>query len=395
MDDLLPCQDICGSEEVGLGMPDSRIKLTREPYGYESLAGKPPDTFRVLLLEPGNRTDPLKGSLFEARKSDGVDYAALSYLWGETNQPSSISIDGKHLSIGTNLSMFLKHLRHTNNTLALWTDAVCIDQENLGERGHQVRLMGDIYRSATDVYAWLGEETYKVATLTSFFSSQKIPHTSPQSQEASRAAKDSTMKTPFKTRARNAARYLMARRNPIVKPETETNDNLFKNVVEFEDPLGFNAVASKIAHKKDAFLVFLDLCKRPYWMRTWIVQELLLGQSVIICIGEVRIEWEDFSTIIDKCAMEWSTVIGWKIPEEMNSVQNLIEMMEMPLENRYNPLEELLQRYSNQKCLDSRDRIYGLLSLAKDCDKIVPDYALNRLDLFFSIERHSTKSSGP
>ena len=38
----------------------------------------------------------------------------------------------------------------------VWVDAVCICQEKVGERNHQVQSMGDIFKAATVVIAWLG-----------------------------------------------------------------------------------------------------------------------------------------------------------------------------------------------------------------------------------------------
>ena len=38
----------------------------------------------------------------------------------------------------------------------MWIDRICIDQLNLSEREAQVRLMVDIYRRASKLYAWLG-----------------------------------------------------------------------------------------------------------------------------------------------------------------------------------------------------------------------------------------------
>ena len=158
MDDTITYRDLLGSEKVEL--EDSPVKSIGGPYEYEALNRKVSDTFRPLLLQPGIWNDPLKASLFVTRQSNRMEYAALSYLWGNTTTKNLIWVDCKHLNIGTNLSMFLKYRRHPSHTLLLWTDAICIDQENLSERGHQVRLMGDIYRSASNVYAWLGEESH-------------------------------------------------------------------------------------------------------------------------------------------------------------------------------------------------------------------------------------------
>jgi hypothetical protein len=38
----------------------------------------------------------------------------------------------------------------------LWTDAICINQDDLRERGHQVNMMKDIFFKATRTVAWLG-----------------------------------------------------------------------------------------------------------------------------------------------------------------------------------------------------------------------------------------------
>ncbi|KAH7068342.1 heterokaryon incompatibility protein-domain-containing protein [Paraphoma chrysanthemicola] len=40
----------------------------------------------------------------------------------------------------------------------IWIDAICIDQENLKEREHQVRQMGLIFSRATTVVSWLGSD---------------------------------------------------------------------------------------------------------------------------------------------------------------------------------------------------------------------------------------------
>jgi hypothetical protein len=46
--------------------------------------------------------------------------------------------------------------------MRLWTDAICINQQDLDERGHQVQLMGSIYRNAHMVIVWLGTDDDKV-----------------------------------------------------------------------------------------------------------------------------------------------------------------------------------------------------------------------------------------
>lgn len=43
------------------------------------------------------------------------------------------------------------------HTGLIWIDAVCIDQENVRERNHQVDLMSMIYKGASRTVAYVGE----------------------------------------------------------------------------------------------------------------------------------------------------------------------------------------------------------------------------------------------
>lgn len=40
----------------------------------------------------------------------------------------------------------------------MWIDAICINQMDLNERAQQVQLMAEIYRKASLVVVWLGED---------------------------------------------------------------------------------------------------------------------------------------------------------------------------------------------------------------------------------------------
>ncbi|PMD53878.1 HET-domain-containing protein, partial [Hyaloscypha bicolor E] len=45
----------------------------------------------------------------------------------------------------------------THRPRSLWADAVCINQRDNKEKGHQVALMAKIYSNANCVLVWLGE----------------------------------------------------------------------------------------------------------------------------------------------------------------------------------------------------------------------------------------------
>lgn len=91
------------------------------------------------------------------------EYDALSYTWGGEPDPTlSITIidrDQAHkIPITANLKSALQHLRYRSNARFLWVDAVCINQDDKVEKGHQILKMFEIYNQAKMVCVWLGVE---------------------------------------------------------------------------------------------------------------------------------------------------------------------------------------------------------------------------------------------
>lgn len=83
------------------------------------------------------------------------DYEALSYTWGEPAPTTQVAANGEMVPVRPNLTYALAALRSSEPRL-LWIDALCINQDDVQERSHQVRLMGEIYRRAKRVLVWLG-----------------------------------------------------------------------------------------------------------------------------------------------------------------------------------------------------------------------------------------------
>jgi hypothetical protein len=92
--------------------------------------------------------------------NDGNPYIALSYCWGETKEGDEAMItfnQSPNFPIGGNLEDALCHIRSTNETVTLWVDALCINQENHNEKNHQVQIMREIYRNSEQTCIWLGK----------------------------------------------------------------------------------------------------------------------------------------------------------------------------------------------------------------------------------------------
>ena len=72
--------------------------------------------------------------------------------------PFPLQIDPDN-SVASPLIPDLSHLRDRAVERLIWVDAVCINQADINERGHQVQIMAKIYSKAYRVIIWLGEAT--------------------------------------------------------------------------------------------------------------------------------------------------------------------------------------------------------------------------------------------
>jgi hypothetical protein len=130
-------------------------KTTGNPY-YSIDAQK--EEIRLAILAPGDYDDDIVIQLQIESLSGHTkpEYEALSYVWGTIESPCISHVNGKPLTIGTNLECALRHLRFPDRKRVLWIDALCINQADVLERSSQVQLMGSIYYNASAVAIWLG-----------------------------------------------------------------------------------------------------------------------------------------------------------------------------------------------------------------------------------------------
>lgn len=105
-------------------------------YQYPTLKG--PKSLRILLLSGGN-ANHLFAELIETTLGDNFPYEAISYVWGDSTKSHRLVLqDGMTLKITKSLYNALRSIRHSNvedGARALWADGVCINQEDLEERG--------------------------------------------------------------------------------------------------------------------------------------------------------------------------------------------------------------------------------------------------------------------
>jgi hypothetical protein len=85
-------------------------------------------------------------------------YTALSYVWGAPIFERPLTCNGYQTAITHNLDLALRHVRRSDSPVNLWVDQICINQDDLKEKGQQVNFMSMIYRRSWVTVVWLGEE---------------------------------------------------------------------------------------------------------------------------------------------------------------------------------------------------------------------------------------------
>jgi hypothetical protein len=112
---------------------------------------------RLVILQPYDETDErIKCTTVNAKISDKPKFQALSYAWGDSQYADLILLNGQEFRVGLSLWWALIYLREADKAQTFWIDAICIDQNNVFERNHQVTLMSHIYSEAETVIIWLG-----------------------------------------------------------------------------------------------------------------------------------------------------------------------------------------------------------------------------------------------
>lgn len=190
------------------------------------------DQVRLLYISPSSSgsSQVLHGTLVPTHLSQLPEFTALSYTWadatGDRSRRETIFIgrQWEPLPITTNCAAALRRLRSPHDARGVWIDAICIDQANTGERGHQVGLMRDLYSRARQVVIFLGEAD-----------------------------------------GRSAEGRLMA---------------------WMDEESFYKGRASRIEWEPDRDLPALRaLFDRPYWRRIWVIQEVLLAREALVVLG--------------------------------------------------------------------------------------------------------------
>lgn len=144
------------------------------PYKYQPLANSSGEIrlIKIHRAQESQESGPnavilLEISLFHTPLDQTSPYLAVSYIWGDPTPTHKLLVNGAPLwvSSSTFRALYTTHcsvqktktkLYQAGEDVALWIDALCINQLDIAERNVQVLQMGRIYRQARGVIGYIG-----------------------------------------------------------------------------------------------------------------------------------------------------------------------------------------------------------------------------------------------
>jgi hypothetical protein len=199
---------------------------------------------RLLRISPG-LSSMIHCELAHTSLETADTYKAISYAWGDPYDTTVVTLEGREFPVTTSLYQALQKLRSTDEAVLVWADAICINQSNLEERGHQVQLMAEIYRAASEVVVWLGPEA-------------------DDSSAAIDLLRDLLNQSELEDIYRSRVRWLI-------------NDG----------------------QRHRSWYALVCLFEREYWKRLWVIQEILNAKAVTVLCGSSALPWRAYVEAID------------------------------------------------------------------------------------------------
>lgn len=340
---------------------------------------------RVLKVPPEN------GENFELIKvslDEGLHFVALSYVWGDMNDRIRITVHGRAVSVTKNLKLALTRLRdrlarqapdRPHQNFYVWADAICINQQDQVERGHQVQLMARIYTSADCVMSWLGPKDHSLAFKAIHALACTVKRNNPEQANPT-----------LPTFRPEWLRY----RPGLCRQDPDKAGTPFHNA---------------------AWEAISDLLSDQYWERVWIFQEVALACRLrLLSMGDRILDWNDLEFVCVTLA-KWKEEIAeantgkpdflhegiWfaltKQKIRWERIENLTLARIEVAKTRNSPAGHRTARWAlatvaaDLKATDHRDYIYGLLSVSGI--PIVPDYRRTLSELYTDYVYHWLEAS--
>jgi len=351
----------------GFGSGSGKEETSILPFSYRDLDVSDWQ-IRILSLLPSRRGDSADSVHCLLIRVADLDHApkfmCMSYVWGDATVQVPIFVNGRILMVTRNLYNALRHFRDalcTAGSIALWVDAICINQADVAERNRQVQLMTIIYGTADSVLLWLGPE-----------------------DEESDIAMD----------------LISAFGNKY-------NSLLAKD---------FSTWSSYPPSVEAGTWAALDaLFQRPFWRRIWILQEFVLAREFVLVCGHKTVR----SDVFERAWLDWNAELATErdrvrhqFDEELADIMlrscgGLHVHMSMrwsldahrqqapsprrSVDDSGYAILDVLAESRAFEATDPRDRIFGLLGITKH--SIFPDYSRPTRDIYAGFARNQIDES--
>jgi hypothetical protein len=330
------------SRQLRCSKPKNKHESSSELH-YDLLEGKICQ-IRLLTILPGDCGSIVRCRLHTVSLETARDYTALSYCWGSTDDKKSIFVNDCQVSVTVNLDAALQELRRREESVT-WVDAICINQADDAERGHQVTLMGQIYSQSVKTVSWLGDDD------------------------------DGLAETVFKFT------WLLATKQPQKDFDEAIN----------ELRLGLMVPSAPIWKK------FRSLYTLPYFNRVWILQEVAMSQQCIITWGQSSLPLETLLQAVRNISFFPSFGETFVTPrsnlftldQSSLGIQSIVGVMgrKTTIPQPANFLVHVLTDTHSAQASDPKDKIYGILGLCYDASILVktPDYGKSLAQILLEV----------
>jgi hypothetical protein len=302
-------------------------------YNYQRL--DTPSSFRLLQIErpPDDTNAPCHYSLIQTTFDQAPPYETLSYVWGTTDRSEMVTLrNGKFLRITKLLKEALAFVERQCSTGYLWIDQICIDQDDRNERGHQVKLMGQIYTSCSRVLVWLGRMTKFDAEL-SFA----------DDLEQSQSSKDTLV------------------------PKISTMRHLIHRL---------RKVTGSGGSSTGSF--WLEILQSPWFQRAWVFQEIVLPPSALFILATMSTLPHQALTIsLSELNLQAMGIDGADaVVDTIRIMYRRCSEQRRKNDHPHSPIEQTLSLLAPRaKTSEQLDRLYAFFGLNFDtCINLTPSY---------------------
>ena len=315
--------------------------LTLNSRVYSSLEPRE-SSIRLLHLHSGKQDDPITCDLVEVNVRE-AEFEAVSYAWGgHLVLRRRISVNGFSFFVTANIVKALICLRRIDETRVLWIDQMCINQLDEAEKTNQVtHKMHLVYSNATQVIAWLGVGSRDISW--AFQPAVKYPGR----RFESTVHEDPPPLTPVKDGLVDSwLTTLILYPMLWCMPDTSVGDEA--EPAPDED--------ANLRRYKD---VWLEIFWRKWFRRIWVIQETALAQRLIVKCGDAEMEWDFLK----------STASDLRRIHRLSPSPHAQALMDFAGHIDHKGKADLLDlaiRFRKYESTDPRDKLIGLLALAKD-----------------------------